>query len=294
LISGVFFAFAWNDGVPAFSLFFAFIPLLFLSKLKSIHYTKFFNLALLSFLCYHIGTVWWLSISSIPGFLVIILLNSFFMAVVLLLSFLTYKKFGNAMGLLSFPMYWLSFEFIHYRWEFSWPFMNLGNWLGQMPKLIQWYEYTGVLGGTFWILSVNIAIFLFIKLLISKKIKTSILAFALSLLIIIIPILISQGIYNSYQEKGLNLKMKIIQPNINPYTEKYNKQLFNTTSSTIDTSLTSDTKTENTSEMVNESITETVNESVVETETIVENNVSENTTETDQTTQTESEDGPKG
>jgi len=97
-----------------------------------------------------------------------------------------------------------------------------------------------------------------------------------------------------------NQKWRMVaKPKSNPIVERaeeavYNKQLFNTTSSTIDTNLTSDTKTENTSEMVNESITETVNESVVETETIVENNVSENTTETDQTTQTESEDGPKG
>src|SRR5690606_12902501 len=50
---------------------------------------------------------------------------------------------------------WLTFEFIHLRWELSWPWLNLGNSLAHWPILAQWYEYTGALGGSIWILAVN-------------------------------------------------------------------------------------------------------------------------------------------
>lgn len=226
LISGTLFVLAWNPFVKAFSLFFAFIPLLFLFENKQLAGSKVFNLSFFAFILFHLGTVWWLSNSSFPGFLIIISLNSLVMASVIWLSFLTYKQFGNSVGLISFVIYWLSFEYIHYRWELSWPFMNLGNWLGQTTEIIQWYEYTGVLGGTLWILLVNVSMFLFVKLLINKKIKLSIVSFFISIVIFLVPIILSKRICNSYIENGTEVKMKIIQPNINPYKEKYNSKLF--------------------------------------------------------------------
>jgi len=226
VISGLLLGLAWNSIIPTISLFVAFIPILFLLQNTNNHNTKIFNLSFLAFLIFHFIVVWWLSQSSVIGFIVIVLLNSFFMAIVILLCFLSWKKHGSIIGILSFLLFWLSFEYIHYRWEFSWPFMNLGNWLGQIPEIIQWYEYTGVLGGTLWILIINILLFLFVKNLINKKFKQSILAISVSIFIVLVPVLISKSLYNNSIEIGTKVKIKIIQPNINPYTEKYNSKLF--------------------------------------------------------------------
>ncbi len=216
---------AWNSFFPAFSLFFAFVPLLFI-----VQYNKgsieVFNLSFIVFLIFHIATVWWLSNSSFIGFLIIISINSFFMATVVLLSFKTWKSFGYKMGIISFVMFWLTFEYIHYHWAFSWPFMNLGNWLGQIPVIVQWYEYTGVLGGTFWILIINVLVFYLAEKLISKNIKQAIWVLFILGFTFLIPLYLSKRLYNNYIEDGKEGKFKIIQPNINPYTEKYNSELF--------------------------------------------------------------------
>jgi apolipoprotein N-acyltransferase len=227
ILSAILLAIAWNQYIPALSLFIAFIPMLFLFENKHLSNDFIFKISFLAFLVFHIGNVWWLYKSSIPGFLIIIVLNSFFMACVMLMSFISYKKFGRNVGLFLFVIYWISFEYIHYHWEFSWPFMNLGNWLGQIPIQIQWYEYTGVLGGTLLILIINILIYFSIKHIFEKKIKDLILTSVILFCLITVTLLFSDKLYQKNIGNNLKLKIKLIQPNIDPYTKKYNTKLFN-------------------------------------------------------------------
>ena len=56
-------------------------------------------------------------------------------------------------GLLSF---YISMEYLHQSWDLNFPWMNLGNGFAGMHQLVQWYEYTGVYGGSIWILVSNI------------------------------------------------------------------------------------------------------------------------------------------
>jgi len=227
LVSGILFSFTWNYIFSGILLFIAFVPLLFVLENKLLSNVKVYNLSFMVFMLYHLGTVWWLAKSSFLGFLVIVVSNSMYLALAILLIYRIRKTFGFVAGLLSFVSIWLAFEYIHFIWELSWPFMNLGNWLGQMPKLIQWYEYTGVLGGTLWILLVNVSIYLIIRNIRNwKKMKT---AFFITscILIIITPILFSKNLYSNYHEGKISLNIKIIQPNIDPYKEKYNTSLFN-------------------------------------------------------------------
>ena len=51
------------------------------------------------------------------------------------------------------------FEKIHLGWEFSWPWLNLGNAFSAYINWIQWYQFTGTFGGSLWILFVNFILF---------------------------------------------------------------------------------------------------------------------------------------
>jgi apolipoprotein N-acyltransferase len=227
ILSGTLFALAWNSFLPAVSLFISFVPLLFILENNQLHYIKVFNLSFLSFLIYHVGTVWWLSKSSFFGFVIIITLNSIYLALVFTLIFRIRQLFGMLTCWFSFICTWLMFEYIHYSWEMSWPFMNIGNWLGQIHKWVQWYEFTGILGGSLWILLINLFIYLIIRELLRKKIVgVLILVFSL-ILIVFIPGLFSIKLYHNYSDSKEGRIFKIIQPNIDPYTEKYNSSLFN-------------------------------------------------------------------
>lgn len=219
-------ALTWNPLFPPVTLFISFIPVLLIIKNKNQHYTKTFNISFLSFFIFHLGTVWWLALSSFFGGLTIMILNSMVMAIIIVIIFRVRQILGFACGVLVFILGWISFEYLHYHWELSWPFMNLGNWLGQNTKWIQWYEYTGVLGGTLWILLTNTFLYLTIAEFNKKRKQKSIIFLTVSIFIIISPIIISQSIYDKTTNNGIEKNILIVQPNINPYTEKYETKLY--------------------------------------------------------------------
>ena len=104
--------------------------------------------------------------------------------------------------------------------------MNLGNWLGQLPKWIQWYEYSGVLGGTLWILIINVLLYLATVKLINKQYKRSVSLTSVGIVFLILPIVISESVHRNIEQNGKPKRFLVVQPNINPYTEKYNSSLF--------------------------------------------------------------------
>ncbi|MFN8258213.1 MAG: apolipoprotein N-acyltransferase [Bacteroidales bacterium] len=216
----------WNSAIPVISIFIAFVPLFNILNSNKLNYNTVFNLTFLTFLIYHFCTVWWLYKSSIPGSIAIIMLNSIFMALVAMSGYSFSSQFGKPAGILAFISFWLSFEFIHFHWQLSWPFMNLGNWLGQMPIIIQWYEYTGILGGTLWILLVNACIYLMFQHFLNLNYRMVLIHFSVLTFLIILPLWISYELFNNYIESGNKIKVRIIQPNIDPYKEKYVSNLF--------------------------------------------------------------------
>ncbi|OYY04863.1 MAG: apolipoprotein N-acyltransferase, partial [Sphingobacteriia bacterium 35-40-5] len=67
------------------------------------------------------------------------------------LRLITSKVWSYA-GLICF---WIGYEYLHQSWDLAFPWMNLGNGFAATHQLVQWYEYTGVYGGTLWVLLSN-------------------------------------------------------------------------------------------------------------------------------------------
>ncbi len=117
---------------------------------------------------------------------------------------------------------WMSFEKFHLNWDFSWPWLNLGNGFSEYTSWIQWYEYTGTFAGTFWILLVNIVIYINVKPFFKTKDKKLLFKPVLkSLFYIILPIIFSLYLKNNYQTKGQTAKISIVQPNLDPWEDKF-------------------------------------------------------------------------
>lgn len=226
ILSGLLFAVCWNGILPSVSLFIAFVPMLFVLHNRNFHYSQIFNFTFISFFLFHLGTVWWLCYSTFWGGLAIFIINSTAMAIVMTFVFKLYRKSNSFILLSAFVSFWLSFEYLHYNWELTWPFMTLGNWLGQSPFAIQWYEYTGVLGGSLWILLSNIILYIAIRKFLLKQTKLAVYFIVIEILIIILPLILSKTIYNTVKFKGKTIEFIVVQPNINPYTEKYDSTLF--------------------------------------------------------------------
>ena len=114
---------------------------------------------------------------------------------------------------LLFPIFWIAFEFFHHRWDLTWPWLTLGNAFAANHAWIQWYEYTGVPGGSLWVLALNL---LFFEWLNGKQKKIFAIVPA-----ILIPVIISFIIYYSRSEKQNKINVVCVQPNIDPYSEKF-------------------------------------------------------------------------
>ena len=207
-------------------VFISWIPLLFVESYiskKNYRSGKIFLHAFIAFSIYNVGTTWWIWNASLEGALMAFSLNSLFMASVFFLFHLTKKNVGQKEGYLSLLFYWIAFEYFHYHWELSWPWLNLGNSFSIVPSIVQWYSYTGVLGGTFWILLSNLVGFRILDNVFIKREKWLVqtpLIYGFSLLLIV-PVSISLFQYFSYSEEKNPVEVVLIQPNIDPYNEKF-------------------------------------------------------------------------
>ncbi|MBI4946074.1 MAG: apolipoprotein N-acyltransferase [Bacteroidetes bacterium] len=235
LLSGIIFALSWPPNGFPFLLFIAFVPLLqiehaFSSGQTSAKRTLLFGLSYLTFLIWNLASLWWIYNASFGGAIMAVLGNAFIMSAVFWIFHLTKKRLLTLNFKLQtlnfvFIIFWLAFEFCHYRWDLNWPWLTLGNAFAGNHTWIQWYEYTGTGGGSLWVLVVNLMIFNLIQ---DKEftVQISKIKVAGILSVILIPIIISFSIYYSYNEKKNPVNVVVVQPNIDPYNEKFSGMSF--------------------------------------------------------------------
>ena len=224
VLSGILLSLAWPENGFTPLLFVALVPLFFVQQqLGDTGKKGMFWYAWLAFLIWNVLSTWWIWNSTEWGSVAAFLLNSLFMATVFLLFHLSKKKlFNNKKGYFILLFYWITWEFFHMNWDLTWSWLNLGNALATHPSWIQWYDITGVLGGSFWILAVNILIFQLINGFIAMRPKFYAFMTGSMLLIVIIAPLVWSGItYKYYVEKGDPVNVVVVQPNTDPYNEQY-------------------------------------------------------------------------
>ena len=237
-ISALLFSVSWPTyGVPFF-IFFAFVPLLLMeqeiskfSKIKRKGWAVF-GLSYFTFFIWNLVTTGWLYYAKNPDgsnaiFAVVfpVVVNSLLMSTAFQLYHWYKKVRGTYFGLVFFVAIWLSFEKFHLGWEFTWPWLNLGNVFSEYPKVIQWYDTIGATGGSFWILLINVFTFYTIRIWEAGRIRKDLIKnVSILMAVIFLPILISVYKYNSYQEKPVgNVNVVLLQPELDPYNEKYSK-----------------------------------------------------------------------
>ncbi len=222
LFSGLLLGLSWPTYGFSSLIFIAFVPLLYQ---VNINHKKFsfslFTLIYLTFLIWNSFSTSWLYYASFEGMLFAILVNSLLMTIIFSFYKIVSQKINSKLSLLFLISIWISFEKFHLNWDFSWPWLNLGNVFSEKTEWIQWYEYTGTFGGTLWVLIVNILIYkILIQFFEKKPLKNQLISLCL---LLIIPIIISKYILHKVELKGDSKKFFIIQPNIDPYNEKYQK-----------------------------------------------------------------------
>ena len=227
ILSALLLSAAWPINGFTFIIFGALIPLLFLEN--SIRLSDFkrkgllvFGYSYLTFLLWNLLITWWLINSSLIGMLFANICNSFFYAIIFTCFSWTKTRLPNRSAYLFLIALWLAFEKLHLSWDFSWTWLNLGNVFSENIYWIQWYEYTGVFGGSLWVLVINVWLFNVFKnhntILGYKPLARKMIA---PLIFIARPIAFSLYLYEKVEEGSKDIKVLLVQPNIDPYNTKY-------------------------------------------------------------------------
>jgi len=227
-LSTILLSLPWYSQFSGIILFIAFIPLLILERFyyenrDSNRSVQVLLYSTLVFVVWNIATTFWIKNSTFFGAIAAVVISSFLMAMAFWLFHITHRKLGHSAGYFSFIAYWTAYEHIFLKGEdLSFPWLSLGNGFANDIKLIQWYEFTGSTGGSPWILLINIFFFLVLWEYIRKgSIKGRLIELVLAVLLIIVPLTYSIIRFNTYQEGTDSREFVILQPNIDPYDEKF-------------------------------------------------------------------------
>lgn len=242
LSSGILLGLGWPMYGFSPLLFIALFPLLQLEHNFACNQEKYklnsiFGYSYLTFFTWNIISTWWVYGASLGGAAMAIFANALLMSITFTLAqavkrivFKTELQNEGKTALkhfVPFLLFWISFEFLHLDWDLTYPWLTLGNGLSGNPTWIQWYEYTGVFGGTLWILLINVLLFIYIRNREYERKLKSKLAFTIPALLIV-PLFFSFLLYSIHQSKTgdkilqpQKIKVVAVQPNIDPYNEKF-------------------------------------------------------------------------
>jgi apolipoprotein N-acyltransferase len=234
---------------PSLLLLVAWVPYLLLERqltLQDARKGRVFATTYFMLVLWNALTTWWVSYSTLGGGIAAVVLNALLMCLPLMAFRQTKKRLGDRVGYLSLPVYWIAFEQLHLHWDVTWPWLTLGNGFAAAPQWVQWYEYTGFLGGSVWVWAVSLLVFrellqhlpllsfytksadgfqaapvpTTVSSMASShvKLRTSL---AWPILAVVLPIGLSYAIGAAYQEKGPTTEVVVVQPNFDPYVEKF-------------------------------------------------------------------------
>ena len=180
-----------------------------------------------AFVLWNAITTFWVCNATVGGGLFAIFANAFQMSLVFGLFRLSRKKFSGSLPYIFLAVAWIAWERFYFDAEISWPWLVLGNAFARTTWAIQWYEFTGSLGGSLWVWACNLGIFSFMASLSDGSWacynnKARIAAISAFTAIIAIPIISSaviKGRYAGAMDEGESLPVLIVQPNIDPYNK---------------------------------------------------------------------------
>ena len=176
-----------------------------------------------AFVLWNAVTTFWVCNATVGGGIAAVLANALQMAVIFALYRAGRKSLGAGAGMVFLAVMWIAWERFYFDAEISWPWLVLGNAFARSTHLVQWYEYTGTLGGSLWIWLCNISLYAIIDSVRSGKVARNkalgpLLALCGYTALVCVPMICSLNIYRSYQEdRSESIDVTIVQPNFDPY-----------------------------------------------------------------------------
>lgn len=204
-------------GFSGVTLLVALVPLLILSEAYSSSARDWWRMAgymALTCLVWHAATVWWVWNATPIGPIAATIIGTWWNMIAFMTFHFVSKRAPRALAYTLLVALWIATESLYNSAEvLSFPWLVLGNGFSNDIALVQWYEYTGVFGGTLWVLASNLAIYEILRTKTkSAKVRAALIA--------LVPMLLSIALFFGYTPSERTAKVSVIQPNIPCYPDE--------------------------------------------------------------------------
>ncbi len=190
-------------------------------------YGRFFRYSYFTFFLFCVITLYW-----VGGFThlkdpylmlaggALLLWQPLFFTIPASIYFFVKKNIISKYAIIAFPFIWITFEWLYALGEFAFPWLTIGNTQTYFLEKIQFIEITGVYGISFWVLMINILVYLLVKFVV----KGYSVAKRWILVILIVFVYVSPNFYNLsvdkdhfYNQTEKSFTVGIVQPNVDPW-----------------------------------------------------------------------------
>lgn len=208
LLSAALLAAGWL-GLSGLPLVVALVPLLWISRSYGSSrrdWWGMFGWAWLAFVLWNGATIWGLWYSTPVGPFAATLVSTFLNMLAFMLFHTVSKRAHKALAYTLLVAGWIATEYWYTVGEFSFPWLLLGNGFANDTWAVQWYEYTGIFGGTLWVLVCNL---LFFEAWLHRR---SVRHWVRAALAVVVPAAVSLAIYACWEEPAQRIETAVVQP----------------------------------------------------------------------------------
>jgi apolipoprotein N-acyltransferase len=212
LLTAAFAALAFPPFRTGFIAWFGLLPFFLLLNGKTVRETLRWSYLTGLFIC--ITTLYWIGFVTQAGLLGAILIIPLYLTLYGLIHVVLLRRIGRKAWLLL-PFIWLSIEYLQSISELAFPWNYLGYTQSYYLPLIQYAEYSGIWGVSFWVFCLNALIWAFWRESESRRQKR--LAGILLAALLLLPFL--QGIWAMHgsPKPARFIKVAMLQGNVDPF-----------------------------------------------------------------------------
>ena len=198
----------------------ALVPILFL--LNECNFREAFRWGYLWGLFVSIGILYWIFLPTPAGAVVTILIHPLYFALFALTYYLVRSSWGD-WAVFAAPFLWTAIEYLKSLGELGFPWVSIGYTQSYYQTLIQYASYTSVFGVSFWVVLMNVCVYMVIRR--RDSIRAIILYTLLFLVLLMLPYFYGKMVIPRDSTSARKLRVGIVQGNIDPYL-KWDKNML--------------------------------------------------------------------
>lgn len=209
-------SFGWF-GATGLVMLGGFVPMLVLAARydrSARSFWKMFGWTALFITLWYAFSIWWVWYATPAGPIAATFFGFVYTGLPFMLWFFISKRTTKILSYTFLVSAWTVGEWFYNINQASFPWLNIGNGFACDIWLVQWYEWTGVYGGTIWVLVTNILIYEFLIVRRPRRWLAPSLA-------VLIPPVVSMIVFFTYEEPRRTAAVTIVQPNFDAYEEKF-------------------------------------------------------------------------